>query len=1176
MSISKLLGRVRALATFGSGRKTNDVQPPYPRRRAVLESLEDRILLSAILYIDYGDGFAGGALTTTVGAIDSTVSGSNPNIDGPILSDSAGANFSAGTAVRITSFDSVYTGTSGANMRASIDAFVTRFYAPLDISVVDLTTTPQTVNGINVAAATSLQDISVTLGLNEGQSKNNDSYVIVGQYLIDPMGVAYNPADSKYGGLSTGTDIGGFNNNDGTALVLLLTAGGDSAGFLGPQVAHESGHAFGLVHTFGNNPSSPPAGSNIDAGLLQSDMMSYLAYNTFGGFDFFTRYPMVQGNGNTSNDLLSAAGGALTPFDQLRIDPNIGPSNMEYVTGTGENDIITITKTGATEGTVSIQAFSDSAYTNAIEVPGTAVSGSVFTYTIDLTKPLLVDAGARDDRIVLDADLGTNITLRGMHGNDEVVIMGKSALTGTYVPGTNTANGLDGNSDLRGSIIIGSTTINFQEFETTSRVTVQDIGAFTFRTPLPTDFLTLESVTAGQNRVTGTSGGVKIVPMSFFNVASVVIDTGANDGGFGSDSLTVAASGIVAAGLQNLTYDSGAGDDLLILNVASYALPASGGAFTYLGGSGTDEVRATADASFTLGDSNLAISTGGAIVLSSVNRATLTGGTSGNSFHVSNWTGDATLRGAGGDDDYTIDFVGAGSGTVSVEDSSGASDFLAVNGTAGIDALLVDAASVSRAAESVTYSGIESLRVDALGGADSVTVNGTGPATAVLGGAGEDDFFVYATGLAGINLDGQGDSDNYTVNFGALFGVVSVADTPPNDVFDKLIVTGTSAADTLLIAPAFVKRNGTETVNYSGIEELDLDAGDGDDDITVDGTSVPTYVLGGLGDDDFTVNGSMNAPLHLDGGPGFDSLLFNGTSGDDIIILTDSSISGLGAGVTFVSIENFVIDAGAGNDFVDGSALTVSVTIYGGSGDDTLIGGSNDDKLYGQDDNDNLIGNLGNDYLDGGDGSDALVGDKGTIVREIVTGPASLLSIPSGKLQVVIDQPGTVRANVTLIDADQGGNDTLVGGNGNDYLHGGAGNDKLAGDDGADTLFGDSGNDELAGGAGDDHLYGGDGNDVLDGNAGADIAYGGDGEDRLVADQSGDRLIDWFGNFNTFEVPGKGQGSPTIVRSPSPWVQEFLVNLGRADGATNPNDEIRIVIPGSDLQQSNSGKGGKA
>jgi Ca2+-binding RTX toxin-like protein len=555
--------------------------------------------------------------------------------------------------------------------------------------------------------------------------------------------------------------------------------------------------------------------------------------------------------------------------------------------------------------------------------------------------------------------------------------------------------------------------------------------------------------------------------------------------------------------------------------------------------------------------------------------ATINAGSDGNHITVEATTGTTnfwSVNGGSGNDTITIDF-GSLAAPVNVQ-GGGGQDSLLINGTSGDDTIAISASAVTRGIEAVTYASIGDLTVDAKDGADVVTVNGTGPATTVLGGAGDDRFFVNATGPAGVTLNGQADSDDYTVNFGALNGVVIVADTPFANIFDRLFVTGTSGPDVLRIGPAVVTRNGIETVNYSGIEELNVDAGDGNDDITVDGTSVPTKVLGGSGDDSFAVNGVMVAPLTLDGGAGNDSLLFNGTSGDDVIILTDNSISGLGSGVTYTSIENLVIDAGAGNDLVDGSALTISVTIYGGTGNDILIGGSNDDKLYGQDGDDDLIGNLGNDYLDGGDGSDGLVGDKGTIVREVVTGPASLLSTPDGKVEASINNPGIIRRNITLIDENLGGNDILVGGNGNDYLHGGAGNDKLYGNDGADALYGDAGNDEIFGGAGNDHLYGGAGNDVLDGQAGADIAYGGDGDDRLVADQSGDIIIDWFGNFNDFIVPGPGYGSPTIVRSPSPWVQDFLLKLAGADGATNPNAEIRIVIPGSTLQQSNSGPGG--
>ena len=66
------------------------------------------------------------------------------------------------------------------------------------------------------------------------------------------------------------------------------------------------------------------------------------------------------------------------------------------------------------------------------------------------------------------------------------------------------------------------------------------------------------------------------------------------------------------------------------------------------------------------------------------------------------------------------------------------------------------------------------------------------------------------------------------------------------------------------------------------------------------------------------------------------------------------------------------------------------------------------------------------------------------------------------------------------------GNDTLIGGSGNDQLFGQAGNDTLLGGIGHDVLTGDADNDSLNGGEGDDMLSGGLGDDTLDGGGGSD------------------------------------------------------------------------------------------
>ena len=259
--------------------------------------------------------------------------------------------------------------------------------------------------------------------------------------------------------------------------------------------------------------------------------MSSLGFTSLGGFNMIDRFPMMAGDGNTNVNVLAATP---TPFDKLANDPNIGPGLFEYVTGTGVNDIITITKTGPLTANVTVQPFNNAAYMTTVDAPGP--TGTSFSYAIDLTRPLIIDGGARNDRIILDGDLGNSITVRGMHGTDELIIMGKNAATASYTPGTNTTNGLDGNANRKGTIVIGLTTINFQEFETTSQVSVQDVGTFTLVSPGGADTLIVDSPTAGQIRHHGTvNGTVAAVPLLLTSgIATFALDTGD-----GSDKVTV-------------------------------------------------------------------------------------------------------------------------------------------------------------------------------------------------------------------------------------------------------------------------------------------------------------------------------------------------------------------------------------------------------------------------------------------------------------------------------------------------------------------------------------------------------------------------------------------------------------------------------------------------------------
>ena len=197
-------------------------------------------------------------------------------------------------------------------------------------------------------------------------------------------------------------------------------------------------------------------------------------------------------------------------------------------------------------------------------------------------------------------------------------------------------------------------------------------------------------------------------------------------------------------------------------------------------------------------------------------------------------------------------------------------------------------------------------------------------------------------------------------------------------------------------------------------------------------------------------------------------------------------------------------------------------------------------------------------------------GDNGTIVSDLLPGPRTTIDANDHKVSAVIGAAGTRLRTVTLGDVSTGGDDVMTGGTGDDFMHGGAGADQMTGGDGVDRMYGDNGADNASGNAGDDHLFGGSGDDKLDGNTGNDIIYGGDGQDQLTADNKDDRLIDWFGNFNLFVVPGPGYGAPTIIRSPNPQMQQFLLNLGAGDGATDAEGELVVVTPPS---PSNSGQG---
>jgi Ca2+-binding RTX toxin-like protein len=128
--------------------------------------------------------------------------------------------------------------------------------------------------------------------------------------------------------------------------------------------------------------------------------------------------------------------------------------------------------------------------------------------------------------------------------------------------------------------------------------------------------------------------------------------------------------------------------------------------------------------------------------------------------------------------------------------------------------------------------------------------------------------------------------------------------------------------------------------------------------------------------------------------------------------------------------------------------------------------------------------------------------------------------------------------------AGGGGDDSILGEDGNDTLEGGAGADNpISGGDGNDTIFGGDGDDRgLTGDGGDDTIDGGPGNDDVRGGPGSDTVLGGEGDDRLEI----------AGEFE----PDPTEGDDTLDGGPGADVLGAGPTTSGRDGSPSPDSDV--------------------
>ncbi len=315
---------------------------------------------------------------------------------------------------------------------------------------------------------------------------------------------------------------------------------------------------------------------------------------------------------------------------------------------------------------------------------------------------------------------------------------------------------------------------------------------------------------------------------------------------------------------------------------------------------------------------------------------------------------------------------------------------------------------------------------------------------------------------------------------------------------DKLAIKGTTAADNFTFGATAILLN-TDTnrdITYAGVESFVLSLGDGDDKYTGAGNATagavfgqPIALFGGPGNDTFEQGSAATVSETISGGPGIDTVTYASRSAAVTVTLGLGANDGNAAENDNILDDVEVVTGGSGDDTLT-AAAGVAATLNGGPGNDTLIGDSAADTLNGGAGNDTLRGRGGNDVMNGDDGNDTFDEESASNGSDIMNGGAGIDTVDySGRTNAVVVTMDGVAAN----DGETGEADNVKADIEN--VKGGAGDDTITGNALSNVITGGPGNDTLNGGAGDDVFPQGaaaDGNDTISGGAGVDkVDYSG-------------------------------------------------------------------------------------
>ena len=253
--------------------------------------------------------------------------------------------------------------------------------------------------------------------------------------------------------------------------------------------------------------------------------------------------------------------------------------------------------------------------------------------------------------------------------------------------------------------------------------------------------------------------------------------------------------------------------------------------------------------------------------------------------------------------------------------------------------------------ERINYNGNinAGATINLLSGDDEMVIDDAAVVLQVSGGIGDDKFQVgqlFDTLRVGPATDMTGDVSGTTglSDEDAYATIATTRGFLSNGISESALIDGGAGNDRFDI--------------LHNLAPLSLRGGDGDDVFIVrsfalagsqDNLRERTDISGGGGAD--LIQYAVNAPVTINGGDGFDTIIMIGTEFGDDFVITQEGVFGAGRDVTFSEIESLTLDGAEGDDrfFVLGTQAGVRTEIVGGLGADTFVTGGDTPPVVSND-----------------------------------------------------------------------------------------------------------------------------------------------------------------------------------------------------------------------------------